>query len=57
MKGVMNVTVLRWIGGIVLAFWLIGLVFRIGGVLIHWLLLVAVIVFIVDALTGRRTKS
>lgn len=48
---------LRWIGGIVLAFWLLGLIFRIGGVMIHWLLLVAVVVFIVDAFTGRKSKS
>lgn len=50
-------TILRWLGGIVVAFWLLGLIFRIGGVLIHWLLLVAAIVFIVDAFTGRRTRS
>lgn len=50
-------TLLRWIGGIVVACWLIGLIFKIGGVMIHWLLLVAAIVFIVDALTGTKTKS
>lgn len=47
---------LRWIGGIVVVLWLIGLLFRIGGVMIHWLLLIAAIVFIVDAIFGRKTK-
>lgn len=46
--------VLRWIGGFVVLFWLIGLIFRIGGGLINLLLVVAAIVFIVDALFGRR---
>ncbi len=39
---------LKWIGGIVVCFWLLGLMFRIGGGLIHLLLLVAAIVFIID---------
>ena len=47
-------TLLRWIGGIVVFFWVLGLIFRIGGTLIHWLLLVAAIVFIYDVITGRR---
>lgn len=45
---------LRWIGGIVLLFWLIGLIFRIGGSLINILLLVAALIFVVDALFGRK---
>ena len=44
---------LRWLGGIVVAIWLLGLLFRVGGVLIHILLVVAAIVFIVDFITGR----
>ena len=44
---------LRWLGGIVVAIWLLGLLFRIGGGLIHILLIVAAIVFIVDFITGR----
>ncbi|HEY8889306.1 MAG TPA: DUF5670 family protein [Clostridium sp.] len=35
---------LSWIGGIVLCFWVLGL-FSVGGTLIHWLLLIAVVVF------------
>ncbi|KYH29530.1 MULTISPECIES: lmo0937 family membrane protein [Clostridium] len=46
---------LRWIGGIVVFFWLLGLIFRIGGRIIHLLLIIAAIVFIFDAITGRKT--
>jgi len=44
---------LRWLGGIVVFFWLLGLFFKIGGGLIHILLVVAAIVFIVDYLKGK----
>ena len=47
-------TILRWLGGIVLLFWIIGLLFRIGGSLINLLLIVAAVVFIIDALFGRK---
>ncbi|WP_186428922.1 MULTISPECIES: lmo0937 family membrane protein [unclassified Clostridium] len=46
--------ILRWIGGIVVLFWIIGLIFRIGGSLIHLLLIIAAVIFVVDALFGRR---
>ncbi|MER2088302.1 MAG: lmo0937 family membrane protein [Sporosarcina sp.] len=36
-------------------FWLLGLVFKIGGGLIHILLVIAVIVFIINLVTGRRS--
>lgn len=45
---------LRWIGGFVVLFWIIGLIFRIGGSLINLLLLAAAIIFVVDAIFGRR---
>jgi 4-hydroxybenzoate polyprenyltransferase len=48
---------LRWIGGIVVFFWLLGLIFRIGGRFIHLLLIVAAVVFIFDAITGRRKTT
>ncbi len=35
--------------------WLVGLVVHIGGGLIHLLLVVALILFIVNMLTGRKT--
>lgn len=44
---------LSWIGAIVLFFWLIGLVFSIGGIMIHWLLVIAATAFIVDMIVGR----
>jgi hypothetical protein len=50
---------LRWVGGIVVFFWALGLVFRIGGSMIHLLLVMAAIVFIVDLSLerGRRRKT
>lgn len=45
---------LRWIGGIVVFFWLLGLIFRIGGGMIHLLLIIAAIVFIIDMISGKR---
>jgi hypothetical protein len=40
--------------GLLLVFWLIGLVTHIGGGLIHILLVVALIVFVFQLITGRR---
>ena len=49
--------ILRWIGGFVVFFWLLGLLFRIGGSLINILLVVAAVIFIVDVIFGRdRSK-
>lgn len=50
---------LRWLGGIVVLFWALGLIFRIGGTMIHLLLVAAAIVFIVDISIekGRRKKT
>ncbi|MCD2347954.1 lmo0937 family membrane protein [Clostridium guangxiense] len=45
---------LRTIGGIIVFFGVLGLVFRIGGFLIHWLLVAAVAVFIYDFITGKK---
>lgn len=45
---------LRWLGGFVVLFWLIGLIFRIGGSLINILLLVAAIIFVIDVIFGRK---
>ena len=54
MKGVIYMGFLRWLGGIVVFFWLLGLLLRIGGGTIHLLLVIAAIVFIVDLVMGRR---
>jgi hypothetical protein len=40
--------------GILLVLWLLGLVVHVGGGLIHLLLLVAVVVFLINLITGRR---
>jgi len=50
-------TILRWIGAIVVFFWLLGLVFRIGGGLINGLLIIAAIVFIVDWIGNKSKKK
>jgi hypothetical protein len=39
---------------ILVAFWVLGLVVHIGGGLIHLLLVIAVILVIVNLVTGRR---
>lgn len=44
---------LRWLGGIVVFFWLVGLIFKIGGGMINILLVVAAIVFLVDFISGK----
>lgn len=45
---------LRWVGGIIVLFWALGLIFKIGGSMIHMLLVIAAIVFIVDMISGRK---
>ena len=49
-------TLLRWIGSVVILFWILGIVFRFGGIMIHWLLVLSAIVFIVDVVIDRRDK-
>ena len=44
---------LRWLAGILIIFWLLGLVFNMGGGLIHILIVIAVILFIFDVIGGR----
>ena len=43
------------IGAVIVAMWLIGLLAGIGGNLIHALLVIAVIVFVFQFITGRRS--
>jgi Family of unknown function (DUF5670) len=42
---------------ILLALWLLGFSFSVGGGLIHLLLVVAVIVLVYNLLTGRRSMA
>ena len=51
----MSLSGLLWLVIVVLvALWLIGLVANVGGGLIHLLLVIALIVIVVNLLTGRR---
>ncbi|MBV9848159.1 MAG: lmo0937 family membrane protein [Armatimonadetes bacterium] len=43
------------IGAVLVALWLIGLLMHIGGGLIHIILVIAVIVFLFQFFTGRRS--
>ncbi|MGH4137207.1 hypothetical protein [Clostridium sp.] len=45
---------LRWLGGFVVLFGLMVILLIIGGNLINILLIVAAIVFVIDALSSRR---
>lgn len=40
---------------VLLVLWLLGLVAHVGGGLIHLLLIVALVVFLINLLSGRRT--
>lgn len=40
---------------ILLVLWLVGLLAHIGGGLIHLLLVIALVIFVINLLTGRRT--
>jgi len=44
---------LRMIVGIMIVLWLLGFVLNIGGGLIHTLLVIAVIIFVFDLVSGR----
>lgn len=41
--------------GLLILFWILGLVFEVAGGLVHILLVIALIVFIFNMITGRRT--
>lgn len=45
------------IAGILIVFWLLGLLIHIGGALIHILLVIALVVFIYDMLVKGRNKK
>jgi hypothetical protein len=54
LSGVIYMRFLRWLGGIVVFFWILGFLFKVGGNLIHVLLIIAAVVFIYDRLIGKR---
>ncbi len=41
---------------VLVAFWLLGLLFHIGGALIHLILVVAIILIVINFLTGRGAR-
>ena len=41
---------------LLLVFWLLGFAFDVAGGIIHVLLVIAVLLFLVNLLTGRRTR-
>jgi hypothetical protein len=48
--------VMLWtILAVILVLWLLGLIGNVGGSLIHLLLVVAVVIFLIQIITGRRT--
>ena len=46
--------ILWTIVAIIVAIWLLGLIFRVAGNLIHLLLVIALIVIVYNLITGRR---
>ncbi|WP_442870420.1 lmo0937 family membrane protein [Aneurinibacillus sp. Ricciae_BoGa-3] len=48
--------ILRTIAFVVLVLWLLGLVFKVAGAAIHILLVIAVVMFIIDLITGRKGR-
>lgn len=40
---------------ILLVFWLLGFIGHVGGGLIHLLLVIALVVFLINIISGRRT--
>ena len=48
-------SILYAIGAVLVALWLIGFLMHIGGGLIHIILVIAVIVFLYQFITGRRS--
>jgi len=54
---VIYIAILRNIGGIVVLIWALGLLFDIGGTLIHLLLIIATIFFIMDIIIGRGKRA
>lgn len=45
--------VLRMIAGVLIVLWLLGFVLHIGGGMIHTLIVIAVVLFIFDLISGR----
>ncbi|MDX2004050.1 MAG: DUF5670 family protein [Meiothermus sp.] len=46
--------ILYWIAAVLVVFWLVGMLFQIGGALIYWALVAAAVLFVVGLLGGGR---
>ncbi|SHF10418.1 hypothetical protein SAMN02745249_01824 [Atopostipes suicloacalis DSM 15692] len=42
--------------GLLLLFWVLGLVFQVGGAVVHVLLVIAIGLFIFNMITGRNSR-
>ncbi|WP_156488444.1 lmo0937 family membrane protein [Fictibacillus phosphorivorans] len=42
--------------GILVVLWLLGVIFKVAGGIIHILLVIALIVFVLNFIKGRKTK-
>lgn len=47
---------LRWLGGIVVFFWILGYLLKFTGGAIHFLLVLAAVIFLLDWFTGKRRR-
>lgn len=47
---------IRWLAAVLLLFWLISLVFRLGSVLVNVLLLIAGLIFAADVACNRKKQ-
>ena len=54
MEGEIYMGFLRWLAGILVILWLLGFLLNVGGGLIHLLIVIAVIAFVFDFITGKR---
>lgn len=50
-------SILKWLGGLVILIWLGAIIFRIGTSLIHNLITVAAIIFIIDLLYNKEKST
>lgn len=48
---------LRWLGSLIFLFWIMTLIFRVGGILVNLLLALAIVIFILDMLLNRQKAN
>lgn len=50
-------TMMKWIGLVIIVFWILGILLRIGGIFVNWLLIIVAILFIIDLIIGRKYRN